>query len=175
MVQLPDSLLTIAELALGLAGFSGVILVFSGLPETMHPMDSARIRLLLSMSLGAMVLAILPFGMQLLTLGDGSIWRVACGALVTYGLLLATVLLRDLRSMPRASRLQLFGGSARGSRSWAIAVALVSLGVFLAEAMHAAGWLSGWGRAVFFWGLLWLVAMAAYLFASLVFDRPVPQ
>lgn len=175
MDQPPDSLLTIAELALGLAGFSGVILVFGGLPETMHPVDSVRIRLLLSMSLGAMVLAMLPFGTQLLSLGDASIWRLACGALVAYGLLLASVLLRDLRSMSQASRLQLFGGRPRGTRSCAVAVALASLGVFVAEALHAAGGLSGSGRAVFFWGLLWLVAMAAYLFASLVFDRPAPR
>lgn len=175
MEQIPDSLLTIAELALGLAGFSGVILVFGGLPDRMHPLDSIRVRLLLSMSLGAMVLALLPFGMQLFSLGETSIWRLACGALGAYGLFMGAVFLHDLRRMTEASRWQLFGSGAQGARVWAIAVGFFSLAVFFAQVLHAAGWLSGSGTAVFFSGLLWLVAMGAYLFASLVFDRPEPH
>lgn len=55
----PDSLLTIAELALGIAGFSGLILAFGGSPERMHPIDAARIHVLLFMTLGTMILSVL--------------------------------------------------------------------------------------------------------------------
>lgn|SRR5262245_1190046 len=175
MEQVSNSFLTIAELALGIAGFSGVILVFGGLPETMHPVDSIRVRLLLSMSLGAMVLAMFPFGMQLFSVDGAWIWRLTCGALVAYCLLMGAVFFRDLRRMTDASRLELLGGRGLGRRVWAVAVGLSSLAVFLAQVVHAAGWLSGLGQAVLFSGLIWLVALAAYLFASLVFDRPAPH
>jgi len=109
------------------------------------------------------------------SLGDTSIWRLACTALIAYSLLMGIVFVRDLRRMTQSARSELFGGRAPGARVWALAVALASLAVFCVQAIHAVGWLSGSGPAVFFWGLLWLVAMAAYLFASLIFDRPTPR
>lgn len=43
-----------------------------------------------------------------------------------------------------SSRYSLFGGGARGARGRAIAIALASLAVFLARAVHAAGGLGSW-------------------------------
>jgi hypothetical protein len=168
---IPESLLTIAQLALGLAGFSGVILVFSGSPDAMHPMDRLRMRMLLSMSLGAMILCVLPFGIELLGIEGDTLWRICSGALVVTLAPIAILFFLDYRNIGRAHPRELAAG-AMGGGAAAVIATVGGAGMSLLALAHALGALPRQGRAIFFFFVFWLLAMAAYLFTSLIFVRP---
>jgi len=170
---IPESLLTIAELALGLAGFSGVILVFSGSPDAMHPMDRLRMRLLLAMSLGAMILGVLPSGIALLGAEGDTLWRICSGAMVVTLAPIAMVFFLDYRNIGKAHPRELATG-AMGGGAAAIVAAVGGAAMSLLALAHLLGVLPGHGRAIFFFFVLWLLAMAAFLFTSLIFVRPRP-
>ncbi len=171
-MMIPDALLTISELGLGLAGFSGVILVFEGSPETMHPVDWTRIRMLLTVSLGTMVLSLVPFGLEMFDSMEPGLWRVACGFSATWNIVMGAIFFPDVLRLTRDERAQLFAGERVG---YILTSILFALGIiaFLAHLLFAAGALGGNGAGLFFLGTVWLLVLAAYLFASLVFDRPM--
>jgi len=66
---------TLAEIALGLAGFSGVVVAVSDRPVQHERSDSLRILSLLTLSLGGLVLALLPSGLALAEVSWATIWR----------------------------------------------------------------------------------------------------
>jgi hypothetical protein len=171
---IPESLLTIAQLALGLAGFSGVILVFSGSPDAMHPLDRLRMRMLLAMSLGAMILSILPFGIALLGAEGDTLWRICSGALVVTLAPIATLFFLDYRNIGRAHPSELAAG-AMGGGAAAVVAAVGGAAMSLLALAHTLGALRGHGRAVFFFFVFWLLSMSAFLFTSLIFVRPRPR
>jgi len=118
-----------------------------------------------------MVLSVLPFGLQLLGATESALWRFGCGAVVGYFVFIGASFILNLRRMATPLRSDLLGGGP-GGRLWASIVAAFGIGAFLAPALHAAGLFPTRGPAIFFSVMLWLLAMAAYLFASLVFVRP---
>ncbi len=62
-MEASDELLTIAELAVGLAGFSGVVVVFRG-QGGLRLVDRFRFLSVLSQALTVLVLAFVPFGFR---------------------------------------------------------------------------------------------------------------
>jgi hypothetical protein len=81
-----DELLTIAEIAVGLAGFSGVIAVFiqrGGLPLA----DRVRFLALFVTAFTALILAFLPIALAYSGFKDQDIWRISSGTMVLINLI----------------------------------------------------------------------------------------
>jgi len=70
--------LTIAQIAVTLAGFSGLVVAMRGnAPDTWHPRDIWSLCWMLGTSFGALFLALLPLLLAILHLSDDSIWVIS--------------------------------------------------------------------------------------------------
>lgn len=76
-MQGSEVLTTIAQLALGLAGFSGVVIALDHEPTQISRVGAFRLNVLLLTSGGAMFLAIAPLGLQHFGLSEAEIWKLA--------------------------------------------------------------------------------------------------
>jgi len=71
-------LLAIAQIAVTLAGFSGLVLAIRGAPPTTwHPRDIWSLSWMFGTSLGALFIAVLPLLLGSFRLPDGLVWTVA--------------------------------------------------------------------------------------------------
>ena len=80
-MEASDELLTIAELAIGIAGFSGIIAAFlqgGGL----HPFDRFRFVNLFITVFAALVLAFLPLLLDGFISPEEKLWRISSGAMI---------------------------------------------------------------------------------------------
>jgi len=79
-----DFLTTSAQIAVGLAGFTGVASVFgrdsSAVP---HEVQSERLRAMIEAAQVAVVFALVPLLLLDLNLAEDVLWRVACGLFLT--------------------------------------------------------------------------------------------
>ena len=74
-----DLLALIAQIAVSLAGFSGLIAALRTNAGAWHPRDIWSLSWMLGASIGALLLALLPLWLGLAGLDDGRAWRAACG------------------------------------------------------------------------------------------------
>lgn len=71
-------LLAIAQIAVTLAGFSGLVVAIRGAPPTAwHPRDIWSLSWMFGTSLGALFMALLPLMLAFFHLRDGLVWTVA--------------------------------------------------------------------------------------------------
>ena len=71
-----DILLTLAEISVAFAGFSGVVAVFGRRdPGTWSFADRVRFFMLVHASLLSLLLCIVPFGLLALNVAEASVWR----------------------------------------------------------------------------------------------------
>ena len=87
-------LLAIAEIAVTLAGFSGLVVAIRGArPTAWHPRDIWSLSAMFGASLGALFMALLPMVLTFLRVREGMVWTVAnlvmCVFLVGFALALA--------------------------------------------------------------------------------------
>jgi hypothetical protein len=161
-VEQTESLLAIAQIALGLAGFGGVFIALGRSVGARHPADSYRLVLLLSTALSTLVLALLPVALHFLGFAEAALWRLASALLAA---LLATLLVVFLR-LRRRSLEEIRTGEAAVV---AVMIWVVAGLVLAAEALSAAGLIGAPSAGVFFSGLVFLVAFGSYLFARMLF------
>jgi len=162
-VDRSEALLSIAEIALGLAGFGGLFVALSRERGTdRRPADTYRLVLLLSTALSTLVLALLPTGLLAVGLPETWVWPLASGAmtaLITTLLVVTSRFRSEHRDEIRA------GEFTRVSNFiWVIAVATLA-----AQSSNAAGLFAEASFGVFLLGLIFLVAFGAYLFARMLF------
>ncbi len=75
-----DTLLTIAELAVALAGFASLVSVIGGRRnETLRVVASLRLRLMLEVALRNAAFAVLPLPFLQLAPSDPMVWRISSG------------------------------------------------------------------------------------------------
>jgi hypothetical protein len=157
-----EALLSIAEIALGLAGFGGIFMALGSRGAARDPADTYRLVLLLGTALSTLVISLFPVAFQAVEMPDRIVW-CASSALTT--ILLASLVVfaeRWRRRYPdeiRAGELPLAAAAVR-------AVALLTLASQIA---NAAGLFGARAFGVFFFGLVFLVAFGGYLFARMLF------
>jgi uncharacterized membrane protein YbhN (UPF0104 family) len=151
---------TIAQIAIGLAGFTGVIVSFATQPERWTAVDRARLYLMLASSIAVLFLALLPLALAALGLQPAMLWRVSSAAL-----LLASVAV----VVGFASRLR--GLDLRRRREFAPAIYLPlvtgTLANLAVQAANVAGWLAH-PDGVFLAGLTWSLFPPALMFGRMV-------
>ncbi len=163
-----EALSAVAQLALGLAGFTGIVVVFGRQPGRLRPVEVYRLANLLAISCEAMFLALLPFGLYYAGLQEESLWRFSSGFMIG----LTVVLLagfspsttRFVRETPEIFNLYVLTFLVTAHIANLVVQFLNVLGVF--------------GRpnlGVYFFGLLWLLLHGFAQFARILFIRPGPE
>ena len=70
-----DTLLTLAEVSLGLAGFAGIVIVFGRGPGALPPADSFRLLALVGCSLGTLFLSLIPIALGFVGVAEPELWQ----------------------------------------------------------------------------------------------------
>lgn len=156
---------TLAEFAVSLAGFAGVVVAFRRVDERLHPADGIRVFMALVPTLACALLALLPIGLELTDLSPSSIWLVAVivHALVVL-LLLSAISVRIGRLPPDAKALL--------SRPLTVFFyGLIGFSVVV-DLLSATGWLAIPPSGAYFFALLAILFNSATVFARMVFIRP---
>jgi len=154
-----ETLRTIAEVATAFAGFSGVVVVLGRRAEReWSPEDTITIGLLLLFSLGVVFFALFPLVVEA---AGVHVWRISNGVFGIYHL---AVLIWAIRvSLRRADRWLV--------PSWVFhATAAVGLTTIALKFLVAAGFLEPLLFFAYLVALVWLLAMAAFMFAALLFE-----
>jgi hypothetical protein len=154
---------TLAQIALGIAGFSGVVVAVSDRPADQERSDSLRILSLLVVSLGALVLALLPSGLALADVPRAWIWRSGSAAAVVATSAWAAYFPRRMGRLPRGV---LFPTPILASLS---VLSVVNLG---AQLLNSAGLFPGTAASIYYFGIVWALLFSAAIFANVVFRRP---
>jgi hypothetical protein len=164
VIDVASALLTLAQVAIGVAGFSAILVALSGKPHLWTPVDAFRIRNILALSFQSVFLALVPFVLALFSLPESTVWKVS---LLILALGTSGGVLLVLSGVYRLS------ASERAVLKAAVVSTVVAVLIFMA----AVELLAVFGvvrppAAVFFLGLLVLVGVSTVLVARFLFARP---
>jgi hypothetical protein len=158
-----EVLATIAQLGIGLAGFSGIVLVLSRGASEPTPLERDRLGIMLGASLGATFLALFPYILSAFAMSDAIAARLGNAVMAVYGAFFtryhvqATLAMRA--SAPELVRPLPFGSVVAGHTT----NILLQLGALF-------GWLPA--APIYLLGLTWLLFHGAYQFKRILFIRP---
>ena len=159
-----ESFETLAEVAIGIAGFGSIAIVLARDRESWKSADFFRVSALLLSSLGALFLALLPIGLATAELSPAFIWRFASGVLAAY-LVFFTVLLMRWRT--RYLDRELWFGRAL------FAGVVVTTGAnLLAQLANVTAVGLRPNATCYFFGVVWFLAYACLMLARVFFLRP---
>ena len=163
-MQLLGTFETVSELAVALAGFSGIVTVLSDRKSTpWGQSDWFRLKALLVWSLGVAFLALVPSGLSAMPEVTAP-WRVAHGIFaVFHGSCLAWYFWAD-HQRPPSSKPAFPAGLNRITLPLAILL-------FLTEIAVAGGYFAGSGAVLYLLVLVWFLFMAAITFSLLLFPH----
>ena len=159
-MEASDELLTIAELAIGLAGFSGVAVVFRG-REGLRAVDRFRFIALFSTSLSVLVLAFVPFGFHHAGQVGPELWMGSSAVMVVFWFSSAWFL--GVRFRPDFSAVD----ERLPKQVEVVIYGLGTLNLLLAVT-NLVGWPMKSGALFYLAALISWLVVAAFLFAFLV-------
>jgi hypothetical protein len=160
-----ETLLTLAEVSLGLAGFAGIIVVFGRGPGVFPPADSLRLAALVGASLGTLFLSLIPVALSAVGVPEPELWQWSSAimvALIVPGHVIGALHIRRIAAeMFEVTPVYLLGIGA-----------CLLLGNLIAQICNTLGvaWLPSFG--VYLFGLIGYLAFAATQFARMLFVRP---
>ena len=150
-----DSYRTIAEMSVSLTGFIGIVVVLQHRDRSFSQLGLATI---FGTSLGAALFSFVPDFLRNF-LSPDTAWRVACGTFGLYHLFL--IINHQVRQR-----------SIRSNTPVQLAITILSFPVVGLKLAVGLGFLLSYAYDIYYLGLLWLVGIAAYLFAMILFDQP---
>jgi len=156
---------SLAELAIALAGFTSVVVVFGRRGGDFHPADRFRILSALVPSLSAALLALVPVGLDLAGLSASTVWRASSLMLI------AVVGVDGLQTEVRRSRLPPESRAILSPRLRNLFRLLRCLAV-LSGLLNATGVLFAPQAGVYFLAVLLPLVVGATIFVRTVFVRP---
>ena len=160
-----DTLLTLAEVSLGLAGFAGIVVVFGRGRGALPPADSLRLAALVSASLGTLFFSLIPIALHFLGVGEPELWQWSSAIMVVAIVpahAIGAVRIRQIASqMFEVTPVYLLGFGA-----------CVLLGNLIAQVSNALGVGSLPSFGVYLAGLIVYLAFAATQFARMLVVRP---
>ncbi len=164
VIDVANALLTFAQLAIGLAGFSAILVALSGKPHQWTPVDAFRIRNILAFTFQSVFLSLIPFVLAFFSLPESKVWHVSLLILALATLSGVLLVLSGVYRLSRSQRAVLKAG-------------VVSTVIAVLCAMAAVELLAAFGivrpaSAVFFLGLVVLLGVSTILVARFLFARP---
>jgi hypothetical protein len=159
--------LTIAQTALGIAGFSGVMGAFMKRPGKLNDVETYRVGVLLGISFSAMFLAFLPLLLGSMGAMGPRLWVLASATMAAFSIIALTTFLlaswRVSRHAPEIFNPWIMGATALGH----FANILLQLVSASEPGASAAG--------VYVAGLLWYLFHAAVQFSRMLFVQPADR
>jgi hypothetical protein len=164
-LEAADTLLTLSEVSLGLAGFAGIVVVFGRGRGVLAPADSFRLLALVGCSLGTLFLSLIPIALGFVGVAEPELWQWSSAILIAVSIPAHLFVLSRMRRHA-AEILEV------------LPVYLLPFGAFLFLANFVAqtcnalgvGWSPSFG--VYLFGLLLYLLFAAIQFARMLFVRP---
>jgi len=164
VIDVPNALLALAQVAIGLAGFLAILVALSGKPHQWTPVDAFRIRNILALSFQSVFLALIPFLLAFFSVPEAMVWRLSLAVIALATLACVLLILHGVYRLSRAERAVLNALVVSSVTAVLFATAVVELlavcGVFRPA------------PAVFFLGLLVLLGVSTVLVARFLFARP---
>jgi len=158
-MPLSDILIAIAQVAVALAGFSGLVAAIrTAAPEGWHPRDIWSLFWMFGASIGALVLAFLPLWLALFGWPQDFVYRTSSAIASLYIGTFVWVMVRTGLRLTRAGfppRVPWFPST--------VTLLLVVSAAWVAAG--AAGWLHGWVAAAYVGSLLALLLVSALVLA----------
>jgi len=163
--MIPDALQTIAEISIGLAGFSGLVVALRRNPGPLTRVQQFRLRVLLVLTFGAMFLSLLPGLLADLRVPADRIWFDAAGAMLLFSLGFVVWLIRRGRQIATITP-EIF--------NWLLFSSLVGghVVVLLLQGCVLAGIVEARAPGIYELGLVWYLFHAAQQFTRMLFVQP---
>jgi hypothetical protein len=156
--------LTFAQVAIGLAGFSAILVALSGKPHQWTPVDAFRIRNILALSFQSVFLSLTPFVLAFFSVPESAVWHVSLLVLVLGTLAGVLLVLSGVYRLSRSERAVLNAAVVSTVVAILCFMAIVELLAVFGIVRPAAG--------VFFLGLVVLLGISTVLVARFLFARP---
>jgi hypothetical protein len=163
--MIPDSLQTIAEISIGLAGFSGLIVALRKNPGPLTDVQKYRLKILFAMTFGAMFLSLLPDLLLNFQVSDDRIWFNSSAAMFVYSLFFVIWLILGARRVAKVAP-EIF--------DWVVFSSLTAghLTVLLLQLAVVMGLIEGRAPGAYSLGLIWYLIHAAQQFVRMLFILP---
>ena len=159
IVDQGEVLLTLAEVAVAFAGFSGVVAVFGRRdPTSWSFADRVRFSSLVASSLSLLLLCILPFTLLALQIPEESVWRGLSAFVAVYFIVSNVFFVRRMRAASASERAELTVIVLRVFRTGQVLVVILS--VYNAVLVGEFG--------LFLAALTWLLIQSGFLFARML-------
>ena len=161
-----EILTTIAQLGLGTAGFSGIVVAFKRQPARLSDFEAFRVVLLFANSLAAIFLSLIPFALHYLGCDSTTVWRTASALCACFEVIFLLSRIKPTRRFLREQR-GLFSIPQ---------LAFVTFGHVVncfVQFGNVFGFLGREPLAIFLFGLLWLLFHAVFQFGRILFVQPV--
>ena len=163
--MIPDSLQTIAEISIGLAGFSGLIVALRKSTGPLTDVQKYRLRILFAMTFGAMFLSLLPDLLLNFHVPDDRIWFDSSTTMFTYSLFFVIWMIAGARHVAKVAP-EIF--------DWMV-FSLLTAGhiiVLLLQLAVMTGFIEGRAPGAYSLGLIWYLIHAAQQFVRMLFILP---
>ena len=164
-MDIPQSLQIIAEIGIGLAGFSGLIVAFRKDEGPLTNVQKYRLQVLLSLAFGAMFLALLPELLHYMGVSPDRLWALAALVLSCYSIVFVIWWIiashRLKASVPEIFNWFAFSRMAAGH----IIVVLLQLAVIFSL-------LDGIFPGAYLAALIWYLLHAVQQFTRMLFVQP---
>ena len=163
--MIPVSLQTIAEISIGLAGFSGLVVALRKDAGPLTEVQKYRLRILFSLSFGAMFLSLLPDTLVHLGVPDERLWFASSAAIFAYSFLFIVWWLMSSRRVARVAP-EIFDSVAF------ITMTIGHMIVLLLQLAVMLGLMENREPGVIALGLIWYLINAAQQFVRMLFIQP---
>ncbi len=160
-----ESLTSIVEFAIALAGFSGIVVALGKQPGRWAPADRIRVLNVLVFAFGAGFMAYLPMGLAHAGLDGSLLWRVSSGGFLCFLVLTFVFITIRMRRLPDDVRIILHPIVAGLFITFIVVAALAQLLNILGLGFQPQ-------FASYFLGLVLLLLIGAIQFARILFARP---
>lgn len=164
VIDIANALLTFAQVAIGLAGFSAILVALSGKPHQWTPVDAFRIRNILAFTFQSVFLSLVPFVLAFFSMPVSNVWQVSLLILAIATLGGVLLVLSGVYRLSRPERAVL--------NAAVVSSVVVVLCTMAAVELLAAFGNLGPASGVFFLGLLVLLGISTALVARFLFARP---
>ena len=164
VIDVPNALLTFAQVAIGLAGFSAILVALSGKPHQWTPVDAFRIRNILAFTFQSVFLSLAPFVLAFFSLPEPTVWRVSLLILAIATSADVLLVLSGVYRLSRPERAVLNAVVVSTVTAILCTMAAVELLAALGFVRPASG--------VFFLGLVVLLGISTVLVSRFLFARP---
>lgn len=164
-MDIPDWYQTVAEIAIGLAGFSGLAVALRRDVGPLSEIQKFRMGVLFGMTFGALFLALLPGLLFDFGVANSMLWPLASAIMIVWSLLFMYLWLSRSRRVAR---------SAPEIFNW-LALSIMTTGHVLNLVLQF-GFLFAWfgfePQGVFGAGLIWYLTHGAQQFVRMLFIQP---